>query len=66
METAIIFTLIGICFGVNWSLDEVDTFDFMLTRRWKKIVRAIIGVGIAWGIWEIFLAIPDRFKLIYI
>lgn len=42
---------------------DVDTFDFVRTRRWKKIVRGVIGVAISEGIYAFFNhLIPTSYK----
>ena len=46
MDTSIIFCIIGICFGTNYSLTDVDTFEFVQTRWWKKLIRGLLGAGI--------------------
>lgn len=67
MDTSIIFCIIGICFGTNYSLTDVDTLDFVKTRWYKKIIRAGLGVAISEGIYHIFYeVVPKEYKIAYL
>ena len=49
-----IFYIIGLGFGTSYSLIEVDQLDVVSTNWKKRIVRAIIGIGISVVIDEVF------------
>lgn len=61
-----IFSVIGICFGTNYSLNQVDTYEFVNTRVWKKILRGIIGSAIQISMFMIFyMGMFDKIKIIF-
>ena len=47
MWTSILFYIIGMSFGCSYSLLSVDCIDWVKTKLWKRLVRGIIGVGLA-------------------
>jgi len=45
----IIFVLMGISFGCSYSLQKVNSIDFVHTRLWKKLVRGILALAFSYG-----------------
>lgn len=52
--TAILFQIVGISFGTSYSLMSVDCFDWVKTVWWKRLIRGILGLGISYGMFEVF------------
>jgi len=44
----------GMTFGCSFSLSYVDVLDWVHTTMWKKVVRSILGAGIAAGLFILF------------
>ena len=57
-DSAVIFYVIGMGFGTSFSLIEVDCFDWVKTRPWKRFLRAAIGGSLSYLIKRIFDALP--------
>ena len=47
--SAILFYLVGMGFGCSYSLVDVDCIDWVKTSLCKRLVRGLIGGGIAFG-----------------
>lgn len=61
-ESSVLFYLVGMSFGCSFSLVEVDCIDWVKTSLKKRLVRAVIGTGIAIGLRELFryISIEDQ------
>ena len=53
--TGILFYVTGMGFGTSYSLVYVDCLDWVHTPLILRIIRAILGGGIAIGVYWIFL-----------
>jgi hypothetical protein len=55
--SAIIFYLIGICFGTSYSMTEIDLIAWVNTKQQYKLIRTLIGAVTS-------IAVTQLFKLI--
>jgi len=53
-QSSILFYLVGMGFGCSYSLVDVDCIDWVKTSLGKRILRALIGCGLACGIYLVF------------
>jgi hypothetical protein len=56
--TAVLLFIIGMGFGTSLSLVHVDCLDWVHTKAWLRLVRGLLGSGLAVGAYQLFLLIP--------
>lgn len=50
-ETAILFFLVGLCFGTSYSMTSIDVVKWVVHTPWYfRLLRAALGVGIGFGL----------------
>jgi len=52
-EVYILFFLVGSCFGISYNMNHVECMmDWLFETPWYlKILRAVIGGGLTYGLW---------------
>ena len=58
--SAIIFYLIGICFGTSYSMTEIDLIAWINTKRRFKLIRTLIGAVTSIGVTQLFKLIDKQ------
>ena len=54
-HSQVLFFLVGTVFGCSYSMTQINVIDWILkSPQWKKILRTIIGIGLAVGIYFLF------------
>lgn len=51
---SVLFYVCGMVFGCSFSLSYIDVFDWVHTRRSKKLIRSLLGVILAIGLTLLF------------
>eukprot|EP00349_Pseudokeronopsis_sp_Brazil_P000047 CAMPEP_0202956488 /NCGR_PEP_ID=MMETSP1396-20130829/993_1 /ASSEMBLY_ACC=CAM_ASM_000872 /TAXON_ID= /ORGANISM="Pseudokeronopsis sp., Strain Brazil" /LENGTH=477 /DNA_ID=CAMNT_0049673519 /DNA_START=6 /DNA_END=1439 /DNA_ORIENTATION=- len=57
-DSSILFFLTGLGFGISFSLVYVDCLDWVHTKPHLRLIRALLGCGIAGGVYYGFQQIP--------
>jgi hypothetical protein len=52
-SSSVLFSLVGMGFGCSYSLVEVDCIDWVKTSMPKRLIRAVIGTGLALGVFAL-------------
>ena len=52
--------MLGLAFGVPFSLDRVDFIEFVKTPIIKRFIRALLGVGLSFLIRWVFILINEN------
>ena len=55
MDSAVIFGIVGMVFGASWATSTLDFLLWFQTSFFKRVTRAVIGVGIAVAIYYGFM-----------
>ena len=58
MNTSVLLFVVGMGFGTSYSLVHVDCLDWVHTKLWHRLARAIIGTLIVTGFYIACLQIP--------
>lgn len=53
-KSSILISLIGIVFGQTYSLNYVRPLLWVYTPAWKRVIRTILGLSIAYGVFYAF------------
>lgn len=60
LQTESIWWVLGLTFGVPYSLDRVDFIEFVKTPFLKRFIRAALGVGLSFLIRWVFILINEK------
>ena len=56
----ILWYVVGMTFGITYSLSYVNPLDWVCSSALKKLIRTVLGLAIAFGIYCVFDLIGDQ------